>query len=150
MTEHLWINVLIVVGIVGTAAEVVRRFVVLPIVRAWVKVERVIDAWNGEPARDGLPARPGIVDRVIAIEAQVKNNGGSSMKDAVDRIEEASTVAASMATATKAALDAHIEQSADILERGERSEREIRDTIATLADAVNVAARSTPPPERDD
>lgn len=150
MTEHLWINVLIVVGIVGTAAEVVRRFVVLPIVRAWVKVERLVDAWAGEPERDGLPGRPGIVDRIIAIEAQVKHNGGASMKDAIDRIEEASTIAASRATETKAALDAHIEQSNEIVERGERSEREIRDTIATLADAVNVAARSTPPQERDD
>jgi hypothetical protein len=145
MTDYLWLNIILILGAVGAAEEAVRRIIGRPLIRTYRKFERFLDAWNGEPARDGLPARPGLITRVIAIEAQVHNNGGSSMKDAVDRIEKASRTAASMATATKEALDAHVEQSRELIEQGKQSEQEIRGTIATLADAVKIAAQSTPP-----
>lgn len=157
-----WGTIVAILTVLGIVGEAWRRWV-LPFLR---RIGKFLDAWNGEPARDGLPARPGMVGRVIAIEAQVSNieyqvhnNGGASMKDGVDRIEKASevaaeaarvaadraTAAAEMVTATKAALDDHIEQSNILIEQGKQAEQEIRGTIATLADAVNVAARSTPP-----
>lgn len=64
--------------------------------------------WSGEPERPGVPARPGVMERLEAIEAklpelaatadrthrsvqalteQFANNGGSSLRDAIDRIE---------------------------------------------------------------
>ncbi|MGZ4542075.1 MAG: hypothetical protein ACXVXI_02890 [Mycobacteriaceae bacterium] len=168
MTDQLWLNALIIIGLIGGAEEAIRRILARPLIRTYRKFERFLDTWNGEPERDGLPARPGLVDRVIAIEYQVHNNGGGSMKDAVDRIDEAAKVAAEsarmaaeVATANKEALDLHIEQSAELLEQGRKSETEIRGllkhgqeaddeirgTIATLADAVKIAAQSTPPEE---
>ena len=172
-THSFWLNVLIAVTIVGGAEEVLRRLIGKPIARVWIKVERFLDTWNGEPARDGLAARPGLVDRVIAIEYQVHNNGGGSMKDTVDRlaitvdrIESASEVAAlkatkaaematesaSMATATKASLDAHVDYANTAAEQGAKDKAEILarqdaqdHTISTLADAVKLAAQSTPP-----
>ena len=66
----------------------IARFVVLPLWRLTRMAFHFFDAWNGEPARDGLPARPGVVHRVISIEAELRPNGGGSMKDSLARIEE--------------------------------------------------------------
>jgi hypothetical protein len=151
-THSFWLNALIVVTIFGGAEEVVRRVIGKPVARVWFKIERFLDTWNGEPARDGLASRPGLVDRVIAIERQVTNNGGKSLKDAVDRIETASEKAAAMATAAKDALDAHVEYANAAAEEGAKDKAAILKrqdeqdhTIATLADAVKIAAQSTPP-----
>jgi ABC-type transporter Mla subunit MlaD len=91
---------------------------------------------------------------VIAIERQVTNNGGKSLKDAVDRIETASEKAAEMATAAKTALDEHVAQSSKLIEQGAKDKAAIEarqakqdQTIATLAHAVDIAAQSTPPHE---
>jgi hypothetical protein len=58
------------------------------------KVRKMIDNlenfmvdWSGEDARPGRDRRPGVMERLNEIDGQLKNNGGSSIKDAVDRIE---------------------------------------------------------------
>lgn len=68
-------------------------------------LSRLADDLTGEPARNGQEARPGLLDRLKAIEdklqrlddferrlaaleAQLRPNGGSSLRDAVDRIEQ--------------------------------------------------------------
>jgi hypothetical protein len=43
--------------------------------------------WSGEDARPGRDRVPGVMERLNAIDGELKNNGGSSVKDAVDRIE---------------------------------------------------------------
>lgn len=59
------------------------------------RVSNFLDDWNGEPARDGVPERPGVMKRLDtlekqteAMEAELKPNHGSSIKDAVKRIDE--------------------------------------------------------------
>ena len=66
-----------------------------------VKVKDFLDDWNGEPARPGAPARPGIgarldhqrdhlqalEDALDYLQAQMKTNGGSTLRDAIDRID---------------------------------------------------------------
>jgi hypothetical protein len=51
---------------------------------------RFLDDYHGQPARDGLPARPGFIARLTRLETMVsavveetKPNGGSSMHDVV-------------------------------------------------------------------
>lgn len=72
--------------------------------RAWRFARRIghfLDDWNGEEARSGQPARPGIPEQVAQVREdqlhmkgelervghEVAYNGGSSIKDAVRRIE---------------------------------------------------------------
>lgn len=78
----------------------------LAVHRIMRKVDEVVDDWRGAPARPGVPPRPGVMERLERIEAnqhraderldtiehrsaQLVNNGGSSMKDAIDRLAAA-------------------------------------------------------------
>ena len=51
---------------------------------AW---EQFMKDWSGEEARPGRDRTPGVMERLNDIDGELKNNGGSSVKDAVDRIE---------------------------------------------------------------
>lgn len=78
----VWLAGAIVV--VGGAEEVLRRLIFKPLRRLFRKAEAIADTWNGEPARDGLPARPGVIDRIVGIEAAIRVNGtGLAIGDAV-------------------------------------------------------------------
>lgn len=72
---------------------------VWPFVR---KISHFIDDVAGEPERPGIPARPGLMERLATVEAkqdeqgdalavvrhEVTTNHGSSLKDSVRRLEE--------------------------------------------------------------
>lgn len=76
------------------------------------KAGRLADDLTGEPARPGFPASPGVLERMAgieaalapvltrldsmenrlaAVEAQMHPNGGSTLRDAVDRLQPAET-----------------------------------------------------------
>lgn len=65
--------------------------------KAWPWLRRLVAFVNdlaGEPARPGFDGRPGVMERIQAIEAdvahvrsEVTTNGGTSLRDAVRRIE---------------------------------------------------------------
>lgn len=60
------------------------------VAKAWRglrKLGHFIDDVAGEPARAGAPGRRSLMERVAVIEAEVRTNGGGSLKDAVVRIE---------------------------------------------------------------
>lgn len=53
------------------------------------------DDWQGIPARPGVPGRPGVMQRLdtieqqlAAVEHELHPNSGSSLRDAVDRVDE--------------------------------------------------------------
>lgn len=61
--------------------------------KRWLRIESFLADWAGSPERPGVPARPGVLWRLYAIESRVdrierelKPNGGGSMYDKVDRI----------------------------------------------------------------
>lgn len=57
-------------------------------IRNWITTwEQFMADWAGEPARPGRDAVPGVMERLNRIDGELRNNGGSSIKDAVDRIE---------------------------------------------------------------
>ncbi|MFE9834088.1 hypothetical protein ACFYP4_02895 [Streptomyces sp. NPDC005551] len=51
------------------------------------RVDEFMDDWNGIPERPGHEARPGVMSRLNWIEHELKPNSGSSLRDAVNRIE---------------------------------------------------------------
>lgn len=90
MTTAQWI-ILICAVITGLASTIV---VFRKSLQAFFKWNLFVSDWFGEPERPGSPARPALTERVATLETQVKeireefkNNGGSSLRDAIDRIE---------------------------------------------------------------
>jgi hypothetical protein len=66
--------------------------VVFPLVR---KAHKLLDSWssfvrdwNGEPEEPGREAVPGVMQRLNKLDGELSHNGGSSLKDSVDRLEK--------------------------------------------------------------
>lgn len=51
------------------------------------RLTHFLDDWFGEVARPGFAARPGIPERLESVEGQLRAKDGSSLRDAVTRIE---------------------------------------------------------------
>lgn len=157
MTGIGWLDTLLLSLVVATSiltplTLVVRK--VRPIVK---QLTNFLEDWFGEPERPGVAARPGILLRLVKIERELKPNGGSSMRDAVDRVETAGK-------ATSQRLDDHITASEEDrshlrLDLGGLTREMARlvdgqgqqdDVIANLSKALPIVARSTPPHEHEE
>jgi hypothetical protein len=44
--------------------------------------------WEGEPGGPGRDPVPSVMERLNRLDGELSHNGGSSMKDAIDRIEK--------------------------------------------------------------
>jgi hypothetical protein len=60
--------------------------------RLLMRIVRLLDDYFGEPAREGVPARPGVMLRLRSVEdslahivTEVNPNGGKSLRDIVNR-----------------------------------------------------------------
>jgi hypothetical protein len=82
-----WQTISAIVGIAATGAAGVGVFVkkVLPFIR---KVSHFIDDMLGEEERPGVPAQPGVIARLSTIEHELHPNGGGSMRDQTNRLED--------------------------------------------------------------
>jgi hypothetical protein len=80
-----------VVGIIGgTVALMMALF--NPLLK---KTRAMFDAWdgfmrdwNGQPAEAGRDETPGVMERLNNIDGEFKKNSGSTLKDAIARIEK--------------------------------------------------------------
>ena len=79
-------------GLTGVLAGVWR--LVRAVRRVLHRVEEIVDDWQGVPGRAGVPARPGVMQRldgleraVVAIADEMRPNSGSSLRDALDRVD---------------------------------------------------------------
>ena len=85
------INNILVAGATASALASV-FFVIAPTVRktrsmmSWL--EKFRRDWEGEPGGPGRDAVPGVMERLNRLDGELSNNGGSSMKDAIERIEK--------------------------------------------------------------
>ena len=83
-------NILIMGATASAIASVL--FVIAPTVRKtrsmmeWL--EKFRRDWEGEPGGPGRDAVPGVMERLNRLDGELSNNGGSSMKDAIERIEK--------------------------------------------------------------
>lgn len=58
-------------------------------IKFWIETwENFMVDWAGEEAREGRDAVPGVMERLNNIDGELKRNGGSSLKDSVDRIHD--------------------------------------------------------------
>ncbi|MDQ3578180.1 MAG: hypothetical protein M3443_11395 [Actinomycetota bacterium] len=106
--QHPSVAWLLLIAAIATAITVLWKFVVpivVTVVRGVRKLFNFVDDVAGEAARPGVEARPGLMDRagsmekmladhgrrLAAIEHELKPNSGSSLRDAVDRVESVVT-----------------------------------------------------------
>lgn len=83
--------------LVAGLAVVITRWHSTREVRAVLKrIGYFFDDWNGTPERDGVPARAGVMARLQVLERkaestdrELRTNGGSTIRDAVQRVERA-------------------------------------------------------------
>lgn len=82
-------------GIFASAATVLTFVIVVVLVPVLRRVRRMLAGWdsfmrdwNGEPAQPGRDAAPGVMDRLNNLDGEFKRNHGSTLKDAVSRIED--------------------------------------------------------------
>ena len=90
----LLMDLVITVAAILSALAVIWRMVVKPLRLLADRHGEFLDDWQGVPARPGVPERVGVMahlalhDDVLAeIRGQVYPNGGSSMRDSMDRVE---------------------------------------------------------------
>lgn len=86
MTGNSVLDVFVIIGIIGTAIAVLWKGTLF-VMGIYRRVQNFLDDWNGELARPGVPGRKGISERLETIESELTTNHGSSLKDAVKRIE---------------------------------------------------------------
>lgn len=64
----------------------------MPLVRAIKKLvantEKFLEDWNGADAEPGRDRVPGVMERLNKIDGELSHNGGKSIKDVVNRIED--------------------------------------------------------------
>lgn len=58
------------------------------------RLDEFADDWSGSSERPGVPAHPGVMvrlsaieERLTAVEHELRPNSGSSMRDAINRVE---------------------------------------------------------------
>ena len=85
------VDVFTSLGIVATALVAIFK-IIIPFskkIKQWISTwEAFMEDWSGQPSRPGRDRVPGVMERLNDIDGELKNNGGSSVKDAVDRIEK--------------------------------------------------------------
>lgn len=86
MTHQTWVAV---GGVLGAAisALMLAGMVGRPLRRLTRQLDDFRDDWYGEPARPGRDAVPGVPERLARIEQEFRTNGGSTLRDAVGRLE---------------------------------------------------------------
>jgi hypothetical protein len=79
----------IIIGVGGAVGVILG--IIRPIVKKFRRVslslERFIEDWFGSEAEPGRDKVPGVMERLNNIDGELKHNGGSTMKDAVKRLE---------------------------------------------------------------
>ncbi|WP_439082045.1 hypothetical protein [Streptomyces sp. WL006] len=87
----VWGGAVSVVATLGTVAWRAARGAI----RLGRRVDHFMDDWTGEEERPGVPARPGVIERVSGIEERLSRvehelypNSGGSLRDAVDLANE--------------------------------------------------------------
>ena len=83
-------DIIITIGAVAGAVAAVVAVVAVPIKKVKIFfnwLDKFRRDWEGEEAEPGRDRVPGVMERLNRLDGELSNNGGSSLKDAVQRIE---------------------------------------------------------------
>jgi hypothetical protein len=80
--EQYSIIVGLIIGIVTLALPILKK-----INKAMIKWNDFMRDWVGEEEAPGRDRIPGVMERLNKLDGELSHNGGSSIKDAVHRIE---------------------------------------------------------------
>lgn len=86
MTLQAWAAAGVVLGVLVTGL-VLAGMVGRPLRRLARQNDEFRADWYGEPARPGRAAVPGVPERLSRIEGELKADGGSTLRDAINRVE---------------------------------------------------------------
>lgn len=104
-TLAMWgVGIVVVVGLIKKVWPLLRR------------LGDFLDDVAGEPARPGVPARAGLMERVQRIEYELFPNSGKSMRDQTDRMEELLNNDNERIGALSTQIEDHITNSTKIIE----------------------------------
>ena len=84
-------NDIIIAGAVATAIVAIYALIAIPFktIRTFLSwLDKFRRDWEGENAEPGRDRVPGVMERLNRLDGELSNNGGSSLKDAVQRIEK--------------------------------------------------------------
>ena len=84
-------NTIITIGAVAGAIAAVIAVIAVPIKKIKVFftwLDKFRRDWEGEEAEPGRDRVPGVMEGLNRLDGELSNNGGSSLKDAVQRIEK--------------------------------------------------------------
>ena len=83
-------NTIITIGAIAGAVSAVIVVLAVPIKKLktfFTWLDKFRRDWEGEEAEPGRDRVPGVMERLNRLDGELSNNGGSSLKDAVQRIE---------------------------------------------------------------
>jgi hypothetical protein len=83
-----WAAAIIAIGGAGTVVWKITKPLVVQTKKLLHSLDKFTEDWFGTEAGPGRDAVPGVMARLNNIDGELKHNGGSTMKDAVKRIEE--------------------------------------------------------------
>ncbi|MBM0257038.1 hypothetical protein [Micromonospora sp. 4G55] len=86
MTLQTWIAAGVVLGVVSSAL-VLAGLIGRPLRKLARQNDQFREDWYGMPARPGRDAVPGVPERLARIEQEFRTNGGSTLRDAIGRLE---------------------------------------------------------------
>ncbi|MEV0156868.1 hypothetical protein AB0H57_24495 [Micromonospora sp. NPDC050686] len=87
MTLQQWAGAGVVLGVLLTALTLA-VMVGKPLRRLARQNDEFREDWYGRPARPGRVAVPGVPERLALIEKELKPNSGSTLRDAIGRLEQ--------------------------------------------------------------
>lgn len=83
----MWATTIIAIGGALTVVWGLTRPIVKKARGLVTSLDKFVRDWEGEEASPGRQAVPGVMERLNNIDGELKHNGGTTMKDAVKRIE---------------------------------------------------------------
>ncbi len=87
MNLQTWAAAGIVLGVILTALTLA-VMIGKPLRRLAKQNDEFREDWYGQPARPGRDAVPGVPERLRRIEKELHPNGGGTMRDAINRLEQ--------------------------------------------------------------